>query len=237
MVSARIGPTGQNFFDRREDASDTHMHIGCWRMEPDLGDPIAKTGGPKDNEVFLVRRNFDDATEKFRQVAKPFNKDAQGEASEGSARWNAEEFTSIRVQSKTRKNTHGRNVAYELIPQRLGSLRQLQHEGGTHDADMDFINNDFWVTRSEPGFTSYVDVPQYAKEHRSLAGQPTTIWHCAPVLHFPRSEDFGSEDGRSSYSGTAITFWIGFYLKPRDLFDGTPLYQSAPRRPRFRAEE
>jgi hypothetical protein len=236
MIAARIGPTGQNFFDRREDLGDTHMHIGCWRMEPDLGDPIAKTGGPKDNDVLLVRRNFDDATEKFRQVAKPFNKDAQGEASEGSARWNAEEFTAIRVQSKSRKNTHGRNVSYELVPQRLGTLRQLQHEGGTHDADMDFINNDFWVTRSEPSHTAYIDVPHYAKEHRSLTGQPVTLWHCAPILHFPRSEDFGSEDGRSSYSGTALTFWTGFYLKPRDLFDGTPLYQGTPRRPRFRAD-
>ncbi len=236
-IAARIGPTGQNFFDRREDFGDTHMHIGCWRMEPDLGDPTTKAGGPKDNEVLLVRRNFDDATEKFRQVAKPFNKNAQGEASEGSARWNAEEFTSVRVQSKSRKNTHGRSVAYDLVPHRLGTLRQLQHEGGTYDTDMDFINNDFWVTRSEPGNTAYIDVPEYAKGHRSLNGQPVTLWHCSPILHFPRSEDFGSEDGKSSYSGTALTFWTGFYLKPRDLFDGTPLYQGTPRPPRFRTVE
>ena len=39
-------------------------------------------------------------------------------------------------------------------------------------------------------------------------------------------------DGKSSYGGLAITFWTGFYLKPRDLFDGTPLYK--PTAPEWR---
>ena len=60
-----------------------------------------------------------------------------------------------------------------------------------------------------------------------------TVWHCTPALHVARGEDFGSEDGRSSYAGLALTFWTGFYLKPRDLFDSTPLYQATPPRPRF----
>ena len=90
---------------------------------------------------------------------------------------------------------------------------------------MDFINYDFWVTRTESGFTSYIDVPQYAGQRRPLTGHPTTVWHCTPALHFPRSEDFGSEDGKNSYGGVALTLWTGFYLKPRDLFDSTPFYQ------------
>src|SRR5262249_10845589 len=97
-----------------------------------------------------------------------------------------------------------------------------------YSANMEFINNDFWVTRTESNFTSYIDVPEYTSQHRSLTGQPTTVWTCTPALHFPRSEDFDSEDGMNSFGGLAVTFWTGFFIKPRDLFDSTPLYQ--PRR-------
>jgi hypothetical protein len=233
MLSCRIGPTGRNIFNRQEDQRDTHLHIGCWRMEFDLGDPTSGKGGPKDNEVLLVRRVFDDVTERFGQLAKPFAKTPQGQASEGSARWNAEEFTTLRVQSLVRKNAHGRPIAFDLIPHRFGALRQLQPEGGTYATNMDFINYDFWVTRTESGNTNYIDVPQYASQRRPLTGFPTTVWHCTPALHFPRGEDFGSVDGKNSYAGLAVTFWSGFFVKPRDLFDSTPLYQPRPRQTRF----
>jgi hypothetical protein len=96
---------------------------------------------------------------------------------------------------------------------------------------MDFINYDFWVTHTESGFTSYVDVPEYAARRRPLAGYPTTVWHCTPALHFPRGEDFGPEDGTSSFTGAAHTFWTGFFFRPRDLFDSTPLYRARTLQP------
>jgi hypothetical protein len=232
VLTCRVGPTGRNLMNRQEDLRDTHLHVGCWRLEFDLGDPVTGTGGPKDNEVLLVRRVFDDVSERFGQVARPFAKNFQGQACEGNARWNAEEFTSIRVESRVRKNAHGKPIAFDLIPHRFGAMRQLQPEGGTHATNMDFINYDFWVTRTESGNTNYIDVPQYAGQRRPLASYPTTVWHCAPVLHFPRGEDFGGEDGKSNYEGLASTFWTGFYVKPRDLFDSTPLYQPRPRQTR-----
>src|SRR4029077_1452354 len=134
--------TGRNIFSRQDDLGDTHLHVGCWRLEFDLGDPTSGSGGPRDNEVMLVRRIFDDATERFGQVARPFAKNSQGQACEGNARWNPEEFTMLRVQSRSRKNAHGRPIAYDLIPHRFGALRQLQPEGGSHAANMDFINYD-----------------------------------------------------------------------------------------------
>ncbi len=97
---------------------------------------------------------------------------------------------------------------------------------------MDFVNYDFWVTRTESGFTSYVEVPQYASQHRPLTGYPTTVWHSAPALHLARGEDFGDENGTNSYTGLAITGYAQFHLKPRDLFDSTPLYK--PTRTSFR---
>ena len=92
-----------------------------------------------------------------------------------------------------------------MISQRFGSVRQMQPEGGSYDADMDFINHDFWVTRTESGFTDYINVPRYAKGRRSLTGQPTTIWLAAPAIHLARTEDFGTENGTNSYGGVAIT--------------------------------
>ncbi len=225
VVTCRIGPTGRNIFNRQKDQGDIHLHVGCWRMEMDLGDPVNKVGGPKDNEVLLSRRIFDEEKEKFAQVARPFNKNGFGQACEGNGRWNAEEFTTLRVASTLRKNAHGRPIAYDVISQRFGTLRRLQPSGGAYNADMDFINQDFWVTRTESGFTDYINVPRYAKEKRPLTGQPTTIWLCTPALHVARTEDFGTESGTNSYGGVAITTWAGFELRPRDLFDGTPLYR------------
>src|SRR5713101_3408920 len=49
-------------------------------------------------------------------------------------------------------------MAFDLLPHRFGALRQLQPEGGTYATDMDFINYDFWVTRTESAFTSYIEV-------------------------------------------------------------------------------
>lgn len=224
MITCRIGPTGRNIFNRRTDGGDTHLHIGCWRFEPDLGDPVKKVGGPKDNEMLIARRVLDEEKEKFAQVAKPFNRNGRGEACEGSAKWVAEEFTTLRVASKVRKNSHGRAISYDVLSQRLGGVGRLQREGGTYDEDMEFINQDFWVTRTESGFTSYLDVPRYAKDRRPLTGQPTTIWLCTPAIHVARTEDFDTDTGASSYGGVAIATWAGFMLKPRDLFDGTPLY-------------
>jgi hypothetical protein len=229
VLSCRCGPTGRNIFSRRDDLGDTHLHVACWRMEFDLGDPATGVGGPNQNDISLVRRIFNEATERFGLVVKPFAKNFEGEACEGSARWNAEEFTSLRVQSRVRKNAHGRVVGFDLIPHRLGALRHQPPQGGAFERNMDFINYDFWVTRTESGFTDYIDVPHYASQRRPLTGHPTTVWHCTPALHSPRGEDFGSENGRNSFSGLALTTWTGFILKPRELFDSTPLYQ--PRQP------
>ncbi len=119
-VSCRIGPTGRNIFDRQKDLGDTHLHIGCWRMEMDLGDPVQKVGGPMDNEVLIARRVYDEEKEKFAQVARPFNKNPSGEACEGSRRWNAEEFTTLRVASNVRKNAPR---SADLLRRDLAALR------------------------------------------------------------------------------------------------------------------
>jgi hypothetical protein len=235
MITCRLGFTGRNLIPRQADMNDTHLHVGCWRMEFDLGDPTSKLGGPRDNDIVLVRRIFDEATERFHTVVKPFAKNSLGQACEGSVHWRANEFTTVRVQSRVRKNTHGRPVAFDVIPHRFGASEQLQSTGGYFGADsMDWVNNDFWVTRTESGFTNYIDVAQYASQKRPLDGYPTTIWHSAPALHVTRGEDYGDENGTNNFTGVALTGWAEFHIKPRDLFDSSPLYKSTMRPLQFR---
>jgi hypothetical protein len=234
IITCRLGFTGRNLLPRQADLLDTHLHVGCWRMEMDLGEPTTNIGGPKDNDVLLVRRIFNEGTERFEQVIKPFGKNSAGQSCEGSARWKATEFTSLRVQSRVRKNAHGRPIAFDILPHRWGSTEQLQSTGYFGAPSMDWINHDFWVTRTESGFTDYVDVARYAAGKRPLDGYPTTIWHSAPALHVVRTEDYGEEDGMNNFNGLALTGWAEFHIKPRDLFDGTPLYKPTRRMPRLR---
>ena len=234
QIVCRLGFTGRNLLPRQPDLLDTHLHIACWRMEMDLGDPTTNLGGPKDNDTFLVRRFFNEGTERFEQLVKPFGKNSSGQACEGSVRWRAPEFTSVRVQSRVRKNSHARPVAFDVIPHRYGTTEQLQASRYSEEANADWINNDFWVTRTESGFTDYVEVPKYASQKRRLDGYPTTIWHCSPALHVVRGEDYGDENGSNNFTGLALTGWAEFSLKPRELFDSTPLYKPSMRSPRFR---
>jgi len=93
-----------------------------------------------------------------------------------------------------------------------------------------FANHDFWVTQRRGSQTKYSEVPLYAMACSPLDKTACTIWHNSPVLHVPRGEDYGP-DGVSAWKGAAITNWAGFLLRPVNLFDSTPLYQSAEKRP------
>ena len=48
------------------------------------------------------------------------------------------------------------------------------------------------------------------------------LWHGTPVHHLPRSEDGAEVNGL--WKGVALLMWGGFDLRPRDLFDTTPLH-------------
>jgi Cu2+-containing amine oxidase len=143
-------------------------------------------------------------------------------AVEGKAQWKADEFTVLRVESTKLKNSHQRKIAYDLIPTRYGTVRGLKGIGDVQKENMDFVNFDFWVTRTAERIP-YHKVPAVASNGRPLAGAPATVWYSAPALHVPRGEDFGKNGGNAS-AGVALTTWIEFTLRPRDLFDSTPLY-------------
>jgi hypothetical protein len=223
MISCRIGATAHNIFDKQTDGRDVHLHVGCWRWDPMLceaGTP--EIGGPTHNRVLLVRRvpKTKMPNGQFRVDIAPFNPNEKRQATEGYADWKPEEFTVLRVESTARKNSskNPRYTAYDLIPTRLGAVRNYPWKYA-------FANHDFWVTHTRGNHLKYSEVPLYATASQPIDGKACTIWHNSASLHVPRGEDYGP-DGMSSGKGAAITNWTGFLLKPVNLFDSTPLYKA-----------
>jgi len=232
-IIARLGFAAHNFFDRakipdnkngfRLDNQDVHLHVGCWRLEFDLSDPSKKLGGPAHNELSLVSRVWDKRDGRFRIDVIPFPGDGKAkEAREGKAKWVASEFTTLRAQSTQVKNTRGLPIAYDLLTTCTGSVDNLLPIADTKNANMDFINYDCWVTHTPNEYKHYHQIPEIAL-NRPLKSQPATVWHSVPALHVPRDEDFGV-GGVDRLKGVTLTVWIEFTLRPRNLFDSTPLY-------------
>ena len=231
-IIPKLGFTAHNLFNRngsKQTEGDVHVHVGCWRLEFDMTVSDSSTttrGGPTQNDYRLMSRRFDWAGKRFRIADEPFGANGlawETESREGKAQWKAEEFTSLRVQSKEAKNAHTHPIAYDLLPMRTGSIRDLREAGSAKGKDMDFLNHDFWVTRG-PSKKAYHDVPAIAAGRSPLKDQPATVWYSSPGLHVPRGEDFGGDSGTSSRSGLALMNWVEFTLRPRNLFDSTPLY-------------
>jgi hypothetical protein len=227
-ITCRLGATAHNLMRYRPDQKDTHLHVGCWRFDPELGDPTAGPagGGPEQNVVQLVRRlprtpDVQDGT--YYLDVRPFGAGRDDVAREGFALWRPEEFTTLRIESSARKNGNPvpHATAYDLLPVRNGSVRNFP-------AEYDFANKDFWVTLTEPNQTTFTQVATYAAERRPIDHHAITVWHNTPLLHSVRAEDFG-QDGASSWEGVALTSWSGFTLRPRNLFDCSPLYTPVTR--------
>jgi Cu2+-containing amine oxidase len=232
-IVSRLGFTAHNFYDRadlgrkgrfRTKEDDVHPHIGCWRMEFDLSNPATKEGGPSENDLLLVNRVWDRREGRFRVEAVPFPGDGvTKEAREGKAQWIAREFTTVRAQSRKVTNGRGQPVAYDLVSTRTGTTDGLLPVGDAVKTNMDFINYDFWATRTPAGYKHYHQVGEIAANQLPLKGERTTLWHSVAGLHVPRDEDFGP-GGVDSTKGVALTTWVEFTLRPRNLFDGTPFY-------------
>jgi hypothetical protein len=200
QVGFRIGATAHNFFSDDGDLS-AHVHMGCWRVNVELG-AADKT------KVSQVTLN----TTAGKTVAAELKAEAR-------IKWNAEEFTRLRVESTEKVNGHVKPhpIGYELIPMRMGSPRY----GGDGE---EFTQHDLWVTRRKTTVFEQKPVNLNAIENgEGIVGEPVTLWHHTTALHAARDEDFGKV-GTDQWAGVAITTWSGFDLKPRNFFASTPLY-------------
>jgi primary-amine oxidase len=201
-VTFRLGATGQNYAGAEW---EPHMHNNLWRINVALG-------GPAHNSVYVMEHlETPQLAGKAQTVHRPFNG-----GKEGWLDWNAERFTMLRVVSDKLKNAQGKPMSYDLMPSRMGNAR---HYGPGEEC----VQHDFWVTRNRPGEFKYKEVLEYAKNRESIMNTDVVLWYSSPAHHEPRSEDGEIRDG--SLHGATPVMWSGFELKPRHVFDRTPLHR------------
>lgn len=203
VVTFRLGSTGRNYPSREWEG---HMHNGLWRIDVNLD-------GPEHNSVYLVEHVETDGEQrgKARTVRAPFNG-----GKEGWADWDALKFTSLLVVNERRKNAQGKPFSYQLMPIRMGNARHYNDEKELS------TQHDFWVTRADRDELYYPKVPKYAEDEEPVMDADVVLWHSAAGHHEPRSED-GEMRGNELYGATPV-MWSGFELRPRNIFDRSPLY-------------
>jgi Cu2+-containing amine oxidase len=213
-ISVRVGGTAENFFqlyDKKGVSHDyaTHLHMGGWRMEFNLGNP-------RTNTVEMIERDHDQSGRPFTN-RRPFNN-----GREGGEIWDPTKFSVLRITSGQTKNRAEppRLIAYTLKPVRSGSVRTKQ----------DFTKADFWVSRLQPDDPArvqrglelrFIDVAKNVlPKPEPLQDRPVVIWHQTGLNHIVRNEDYGVS-GRKE-EGAAINSWTGFDLVPSNLWHRTP---------------
>lgn len=194
-IGFRLGATARNLPGIETMA---HMHGGLWRIDMDLA------GFPGDS-ASLVRHVESGSSASDNVVA--FNGGV-----EGSADWNDLEFTQARITDRTRVNSRGHKTSYDLVPMRLGTQRHAES----------WTQHDFWVTRYASTELDFTDVATYASPAATVTNADLVLWYYAPTHHLPRDEDGQTVSGL--WKGSALVMWSAFELRPRNLFDTTPLY-------------
>lgn len=195
-IALRLGATSRNL-----PGSETvaHTHEGLWRIDMDLG-------GFWNDSALHVTHNASSVSNVSTDSFVAFNG-----GTEGGIEWNPEEFTEVHVRDTVRTNANGRNISYEFKPVRRGSARHPEA----------FSHSDFWVTRYRGSERNYSLLPSYVNGE-SVTDTDVVIWHSSPVHHDPRDED-GRFVG-PYWQGVALLMWGGVDIRPRNLFDETPLF-------------
>ncbi|MEM7482022.1 MAG: hypothetical protein AAF481_12675 [Acidobacteriota bacterium] len=229
VIQVRIAASGQNLA-HAPIASNSHLHMGAWRIEPHLCALGNSSCSPDQVNIEKVSRRVVNGQETI--VKENFNG-----GTEGGTDWNPDEFTALLATNPTEANgrpipctggqtppcTSQEPIGYALLPIRFGRARfkASQTEG--------FLDHELWVTRRpsppDPAEIFFADVSTYANG-QSLSGQRKVIWHKSAYNHIPRYEDLGIGQNNSfnKHDGVAITNFTGFDLVPRNLMFKTPLY-------------
>jgi primary-amine oxidase len=220
-IQFRMGSTGRNYGGSEY---EPHMHAGLWRIDVNLN-------GPGNNSVYVMEHiePSDPNDPKKKGTAKTVHTEFNG-GFEGALDWNAEKFTMLRIVNTKKKSKRGEYLAYDLMPLRMGNSR---HYGGKSE---ECTQHDYWVTKARPNELIYKNLPDYIKDPDApkppngngpvpgerIMDTDVVVWHSAPMHHEPRLEDGEMVNGR--LSGVTHVMWAGFLLRPRELFDRTPLY-------------
>ena len=215
-ISVRVGGTAQNYWDWDGSAAGlddaSHVHMGAWRMEFDLGDSAR-------NRVDVIERVIE-SNSGPRLKYREFNG-----GREGCELWDPDRYTMLSVTSTSTLNRHDppRHISYVLKTVELGRLR-ASHQPVTEC--------DFWVSRLVPSNPrrrlvapeKYLDLPTNLLDPEPIEGERAVIWHNSGVFHIPRGEDFGPKGYRRK-DGAAVVSYAGFDLVPVNLWHKTPFLE------------
>jgi len=196
-IGFRFGPTSHNLPGRE---TESHMHNALWRIDIDLN-------GFANDSAWLHKHSEPAGGTVATDSMVAFNGGV-----EGAADWDDLQFTELEVTDTVTKNSHGENIAYDLMPMREGTARHKE----------DFMQHDFWVTHYSPTEMFYAQVPTYVANKEPVSNTDIVLWYASSAHHMPRREDGEIVDG--AWHGVALTMWGGFDLRPRNLFDRTPFY-------------
>jgi len=203
VISFRVGSTGRNYSSREFEG---HMHNGLWRID-------ANVGGPDHNSVVVMEHAEPTAIDKAnaRTVHRPFN-----DGKEGYEDWDPIKFTMVSIQNENKRNGRNQPMAYDIMSIKHGNAR---HYGPDKE---ECTWHDFWVTKNRKGEIYYQRLPEYVKKNESIMNTDVVVWVSTPGHHEPRSED--GEIKGNAFSGVTPIMWCGFDMKPRNVFDRSPLY-------------
>ena len=196
-ITFRLGATARNLPGRELEA---HMHNGLWRIDIDLN------GYPNDSAMLMTHHETTTAL-----TASDTSISFNG-GTEGFADWDPAQWTEVGIMDTVSKNSSGKSIGYDLMPMRMGLARHQEN----------FTHHDFWVTRYHGTEFSYTLLPAYVSNAESIANTDVVLWCTSSMHHMPRQEDGRYEGG--FWKGVALVMWSGFDLRPRNLFDDTPLH-------------
>lgn len=125
-------------------------------------------------------------------------------ASEAGLTWDPQHFHSLFIHDANLKNGQNHTTMYDLMPMRYGNQRHQETYSG----------NDLWVTLFNPTELRPRRLPSYINPPQNVHNADVVVWYTSAAHHFVRDED----------EKETLLMWIGFMLKPHDLFDSTPLY-------------
>ncbi len=195
-ITFRLGSTAYNL-PRAADVA--HSHTAVWRIDPALA-------GPDHDSVLLASHSESIQAEPASDAAVPF---ANG--FEGYADWDPAAYTALRIFDTQETNNRGEAISYDLMAWRWGTPRHAEP----------WAHHDFWVTRDKAvPELDYALLSLYVAQlpRESTRDTDVVLWHLSAAHHLPRRED-GFDT-----NGVALAMWSGFHLRPRNLFDGTPLH-------------
>lgn len=202
-ITFRMGSTGRNLQGREW---LPHMHNYYWRVDINLD-------GKDHNTAYMMEHTETKGDNKLASetVHKLFN-----DGKEGGADWDPSKFSMVRVINTQKKNYRGDPMGYDLVPSRHGTSRHFgQKEENTQ--------HDFWVTKanSDPKLMSHRKLPEIVKGG-DIVDTDIVLWYGGSMFHEPHSEDGIMKDGE--WFGATLVSWLGFTLRPNNVFDQTPLF-------------